>query len=60
MADTMQFYPKPVKEWVVKKWVRDCDLERVLNEQVGYEVVAMFRNSGAEETTTIVFQLGAE
>jgi len=40
----------------VKAWVRDADLESVLNED-GWEIQQMFRNSpnlAGEETTTVV------
>ncbi len=48
-----------MKEWLVEKWVRDPDLEDVLNRHhIEYDVVAMFRNAGKTgETTTVVFRL---
>jgi len=47
-----------MKKWAVEKWIRDQDLEGVLNKD-GYEPYRMFRNGaswGAPETTTIVFK----
>ncbi len=49
-------------KWRVRPWVRDAELESVLNGECaeGYSVYSMFRNSpseSGEETTTVVFVL---
>lgn len=45
--------------WTVKAWVRDCDLEGILNglSADGWKIVERFRNSpgtDGQETTTVV------
>ena len=54
-------YGKNATVYRVVPWVRDCDLEHVLNDfaQRGFEITEIFRNlPGADrlETTTIVFK----
>ena len=51
-----------MNEWIVKAWVRDAELEAVLNEHPNYEVREMFRNRpglDGQETTTVVFRMKA-
>ena len=44
------------KDWVIMPWVRDCDLEDLLNSMPEYRVARLYRNCGSEETTTVLFK----
>jgi hypothetical protein len=49
-----------MKPWLVRSWVRDAELEGVLNATpIGYDVHKMWRNRpglDGQETTTIVWR----